>query len=147
MTEKKQVKNYLEMKVKTATPLQLIIMLYDKAISSLNNAIGLLENNSKKFDVINNNILKAQEIVSELMLSLDFEKGKEIAENLYKIYDYIIRECIDANIKKDKEKLKNIVKILSELKSAWEAISNDASLNKIKGKTNNMTGSSFNVQL
>ena len=147
MTEKKKINNYLEMKIKTASPIQLIIMLYEKAIQSLNTAIDLLENNSIKYDEVNNNILKAQEIISELMLSLDFEKGKEIAQNLYKIYDYLIRQCIDANIKKDKEKLKSIVSILNDLKDAWVQISNDEKIKKMKPKNDNPDGSSFNVSL
>lgn len=147
MTDKKRVNNYLEMKIKTASPIQLIIMLYEKAIQSLNYSIELLESDNIKYDEVNNNILRAQEIISELMLSLDFEKGKEIAQNLYKIYDYLIRECIDANIKKDKDKLKNIVSILDDLKDAWVQISNDEKVKKMNTKNINQNGSSFNVSL
>lgn len=145
MPENKNVKNYLEMKIKTASPVQLIVMLYDKAISSLETAISILEKGEKKYDIVNNNIIKAQEILSELMLALDFNKGKEIATNLYRLYDFSIKQCIEGNIKKDPKILKNVVKILSQLKEAWETIANKPEINKEINKNNE--NSSFNVSL
>jgi flagellar protein FliS len=145
LPENKNIKNYLEMKIKTASPIQLIIMLYDKAISSLETAINLIEKGEKKFDIINNNIIKAQEILSELMLALDFDKGKEIAQNLYKLYDYSIKQCIEGNIKKEPALLKNVIKILSQLREAWVAISNKPEI--VKDQNKNNENSSFNVSL
>lgn len=142
MVDNKQAQSYLEMKVKTASPIQLVIMLYDKAIVCLNTAIELINKKSIKFDVINNNIIRAQDIISELMLSLDFEQGGEIAQNLFSIYDYCMKQMIDGNIKKDSNLLTDVVKILSELRSAWaELEKKDTSKKSVQNNGNE--GSSF----
>ncbi len=142
MAENKQARNYLEMKIKTATPIQLVIMLYDKAISSLNSADKILNSENIQYDEVNNKILKAQEIVSELMLSLDFDRGKEIAKNLYSLYEYIIKLCIDGNIKKDSSKLQEASKILDSLRDGWKEIA------KKEDKPNNQRkGGSFNMSV
>ncbi|MFN3410777.1 MAG: flagellar export chaperone FliS [Exilispira sp.] len=146
MVDNKQAQSYLEMKVKTASPIQLVIMLYDKAIVCLNTAIELINKKSIKFDVINNNIIRAQDIISELMLSLDFEQGGEIAQNLFSIYDYCMKQMIDGNIKKDSKLLTDVVKILSELRSAWaELEKKDTSKKSIQN--NGSEGSSFNFKV
>lgn len=144
--DNKQAQSYLEMKVKTASPIQLVIMLYDKAIVCLNTAIELINKKSIKYDVINNNIIRAQDIISELMLSLDFELGGEIAQNLFSIYDYCMKQMIEGNIKKDSNLLTDVVKILSELRSAWaELEKKDTSKKSIQNNGND--GSSFNFKV
>jgi len=151
LSDNKQAQSYLEMKVKTASPIQLVIMLYDKAIVCLNTAIELINKKSIKYDIINNNIIRAQDIVSELMLSLDFEQGGEIAQNLFAIYDYCMKEMIDGNIKKDAVLLTNVVKILTELRSAWAELEKKEASMKTSNKssTQNATneGSSFNFKV
>lgn len=146
LVDNKQAQSYLEMKVKTASPIQLVVMLYDKAIVCLNTAIDLIDKKSIKFDIVNNNIIRAQDIVSELMLSLDFEQGGEIAQNLFAIYDYCMKQMIDGNIKKDSKMLKDVVKILSELRSAWAELEKKDTTNKVN-KNNLDEGSSFNFKV
>jgi len=97
-------------------------MLYDGAIKSLNIAIELMEKKDSKLDVVSNNIIKAQDIVSELMVSLDFEKGGEIAKNLFGIYMYMNRELLSANVKKEIGPLKTVRKFLMDLREAWNEI-------------------------
>lgn len=146
LVDNKQAQSYLEMKVKTASPIQLVVMLYDKAIVCLNTAIDLIEKKSIKFDIVNNNIIRAQDIVSELMLSLDFEQGGEIAQNLFAIYDYCMKQMIDGNIKKDSKLLKDVVKILSELRSAWAELEKKDTSSKVNKNTSD-EGSSFNFKV
>ena len=116
------LKAYKETQIKTASKGKLIIMLYDGAIKNINLAIQGLESESKKFDSINNYIVKAQDIISELMVALDFEKGGEIAKNLFSLYIYMNKELLNANIKKDIEPLKTVKKFLLELREAWNEI-------------------------
>jgi flagellar protein FliS len=122
LIENNPLKAYRETQIKTATPGRLIIMLYDGAVTSLNIAIEILEKNEHKLDTVSNNVIKAQDIISELMVSLDFEKGGEIAKNLFNIYMYMNRELLSGNIKKDVEPLKNVRKFLMELREAWNEI-------------------------
>ena len=119
---------YRETRIKTASQGQLIIMLYDEAIKSLNHGIELLEENTKrkkdpgKIEHINKAILRAQEIVTELMVSLDFEQGGEIATNLFSLYTWFSQELLEGNIKQDLERLSVVRNMITELRSAWSEI-------------------------
>ena len=64
-------------------------------------------------------IIKAQDIVTELMVSLDFDKGGQIAKNLFGLYLYMNRRLIEANIQKDTGILDEVKKLLTELRAAW----------------------------
>jgi flagellar protein FliS len=129
--ENNPLKAYKETQIKSATPGQLIIMLYDGAIKNINIALDGLGKKSKKLDHISNAIIKAQDIISELMVSLDFEKGGEIAKNLFSIYVFMNRELLNANIGKEAASLNTVKKILTELRDAWIQIA-DKTLNSTK---------------
>ena len=76
----------------------------------------ILPQNIEKFGKC---IQKTQEIISELMVSLDMEKGGEIAKNLMSLYVFFNAELMNANISKDKAKIQNIKKMLFDLLGAW----------------------------
>lgn len=120
--ESNPLKAYKETQIKTATPGQLIIMLYDGAIKNINIAIEELKKKSRKLDIVSNGIIKAQDIISELMVSLDFEQGGDISKNLFSIYIYMNRELLNANIKKDFNPLEAVKTMLMELRDAWNQI-------------------------
>jgi len=111
---------YQKNMVETVTPAQLVLMLYNGAIRFIKQAqMGLEE---EKLEVCHQNILKAQDILTELMTTLDLEQG-DIARNLYRLYDYMYHRLVDANIKKDAELLSEVQLLLSELRDTWsEAI-------------------------
>ncbi len=122
LNQQQQYNKYLEAQVKTASPLQLVCMLYDGAIKFTNFAIaGIKEGNIEKKTV---NIVKTEKIINELRISLNFEKGGEIATNLDKLYDFIYTYLIDANANDDIFKLEHVVKMLSTLRESWQSISN-----------------------
>ena len=116
------VNAYKETRVKTAGRGRIIVMLYDEAIKQLDTALELLDEKSKHLDKVNNAITKAQDIVAELMVSLDFEQGGEIARNLFRLYLYFNDELMEGNIKKDPEPVRRVRKLLAELRSAWKQI-------------------------
>ena len=118
---------YKETEISTANQGKLIVMLYDGAIKFLNVALENLP--TKKYDVVNNHILKAQDIISELMLSLNMEAGGQIAQNLFSIYVYIKKLMIDANIQKKPEGLHEALKYLKDLRDAWNQIASKESKN------------------
>ena len=112
-------KNYKEVEIETASGLKLVVMLYTGAIRFLNIAKeGIF---TKKLDIANNNIIKAQDIITELMTSLNFEAG-EIAHNLYSLYVYMNRRLLEANIEKNPEIISEVIKLLTILKEAWEEL-------------------------
>lgn len=103
-----------------ASPHQLISMLFDGAVERIHAAKGALSNN----DIGNKctQIAKAIGIVDGLRASLDFEAGGEIAVNLDRLYDYIGRRLLTANMNNDAAALDEVLGLLGEIKSAWEAV-------------------------
>lgn len=107
---------YLDNKIKTATPAELTLMLYDGSIKFCNIAIMAIEENDNS--KANTNIIKAQKIMLELRSSLDHEY--EISKNLDLLYEYIYSELIEANMKKDKNVLDEVLESLRELRDTWK---------------------------
>ena len=130
----KIISAYKEMSVKTASQGTLILMLYDEGIKRIEASIELLNVESlppSSIEKINNNILKAQEVVTELMASINVEKAGEIASNLTAIYSYFYQQLLQANIKKDIALLKDILFMMRDLRSAWkEAIDAESAKEK-----------------
>lgn len=114
---------YRETNVKTASQGKLVVLLYEEAVRQLSSATSLFEPDgkilAKNIEKFGKNILKAQEIITELQVSLDMEKGGEIASNLMALYIYFNKELTDANIKKDKPKIDAILKMMQELCESW----------------------------
>ncbi len=119
---------YRETQVTTANQGKLIVMLYDGALRFLTIASENMAS-ARTYDVANTNILKAQDIITELILSLNMKEGGEIASNLFNLYMYFKKRLLDANIAKDPEILKPVMKNLLELRNAWEQISAKESKN------------------
>ncbi|MBN2652440.1 MAG: flagellar export chaperone FliS [Spirochaetales bacterium] len=119
MLQQNGLNAYRETKVKTAGQDKLIIMLYDGAIKNVKIATELLRASDVKCDKVNDAIKKAQDFITELMVSLDFEKGGDIASNLFSLYRFFNEQLLEANLKKEEGSLPEIATMLEELKSAW----------------------------
>ncbi len=107
---------YKNMQIQTASQERLLIMLYEGAIKFINQ--GKLAFQDGKYDIGNECIKRAQDIVSELMSSLNFESG-EVANNLFVLYEYIYHRLVQANIKKDTDILEEVIGMLNSLKETW----------------------------
>jgi flagellar protein FliS len=116
------LRSYRETQIKTAAQGRLILMLYDGAIKFLNLAREGLESKHRKYDEVSTNLIRSQDIISELMVSLDFDRGGEIARGLFSLYMYCNRRILDGNIQKDTAPLEEVRQILSELREAWASI-------------------------
>jgi flagellar protein FliS len=106
---------YKEDYVSTASPADLIIMLYEGCIKKIKLAKIYLESGS--IEQTSASLQNAQDIIMELMQCLDM--SFEIAKDLMSLYDYILYELMQMNIKKDMEKSDKILEILVTLKDAW----------------------------
>lgn len=122
MANYNQLNAYKETSIKTASSGKIVLMLYDEAIKQMKFACERLENKSKQIDAINKSIIKAQEVITELMVSLDFDKGGEISKNLFSLYMFFNKELMNANVKKDPEPIKGVSKMITELRDAWSEI-------------------------
>ncbi len=111
---------YLQTAVETAHPARLVVMLYDGALRFLNLAVEAIE--QRNYEQQNLYLQKAQRILSELISSLDFAQGGEIAENLFQLYTYLYNQLVQANISDDKAKVQHAIALLSELREAWDTI-------------------------
>ena len=109
---------YLRTQVESASPAKLILMLYDGSVRYLNRAIGSLEmGNRESFaaDVVN-----AQKIITELMSSLDPSKNQEVATNLERIYEYMVRQLGLALVKGDSARAIEVKRLLENLREGWQ---------------------------
>lgn len=110
---------YQQNDVLTASQGKLIIMLYDGAIKFLRfSKVAIDENNMENS---NKYLCKAQDIISELMVTLNMDY--EISKSLYALYDYMKFRLIEANIKKDKGNIDEVLGMLIELRDTWEQAS------------------------
>ncbi len=109
---------YKKTQIETADQGKLIMMLYDGAIKFVNKALELMPDKRHNIEEIHKNIIKAQDIVVELMSSLNMEI--EFSQKLFSIYMYVNKRLMDANMKKTEEPLIEVKKYLLELRDAWE---------------------------
>ncbi|SEC34529.1 flagellar export chaperone FliS [Paenibacillus sp. GP183] len=110
-----QRNKYLESTVQTATPAQLLIMLSDGAIRFCRLGIEALK--SDNFQEANNNLGKAQDIISEFVITLD--RTSPIAEHLLRLYEYFGYRLIEANTQKSLVPVEEVLAYLIELKETW----------------------------
>ena len=111
------VQGYQRAATETASPAQLIVMLYAGCIRFT--ALGKTAIEQKDFTTSRENLLKAQAMIAELMGSLNLSIG-DLATNLMRLYDYMYRRLIDANIRRDAEAAAEVEGLLRGLLPAWE---------------------------
>ncbi|MEI6808270.1 MAG: flagellar export chaperone FliS [bacterium] len=141
------VRKYQESHVSTASPMELVMMLYDEAIKSLDkaeSAFGI--NDPSRIEQIGNNLLHAQDVITELAVSLDMEKGGEIAHQLQRLYDFMVHHLSKADVSKDLKGIKEVRKMLSDLREAWgavaqkEVVANEPAREAMANNTISVTG-------
>jgi len=111
---------YLKMQVEVASPVERVVLLYDKAILLLKEALEALDEGDipKKASAI----ARADRIIRVLNASLDMENGGEVAKVLRQFYDHLLDMLVVANGKNDRELLSTAIEMLETVKSAWEEI-------------------------
>ena len=132
--------------VKTASQGKLVVMLYQGAERELSSALTCFSTDNKipasSVENFGKHIMKAQEIINELQVSLDMDKGGQIAQHLMSLYVYFNQELMDVSIKQDKEKLSLILNMIKDLGSAWEAAAANTAADSVPQaqRTLNITG-------
>lgn len=110
---------YQKNQIMTASNEKLLLLLCDGLVRFIRNGVSALEEG--RIEDINTNLLKAQAIVSELMVSLDREAG-EFAQNLYLVYEFLHRGLTEANIKKDAHLIQELLGLAMDLQGTWIAV-------------------------
>ena len=122
MVNAKQVSSYKTVAVDTASPAKLILMLYDGATRFLGTALNGFEQEDVRVrhETVHNNLMKAQNIVLELQRCLNHQDGGEFAMNMFRIYDYMNNQIMEANMKKEPGNIRQVINMIGELREAWE---------------------------
>jgi flagellar protein FliS len=124
MTYGRMLNQYQKTKVKTAGKMDMVILCYEKTIQFLVQARNAYEDG--EFEKKAKAFKKAMDIIEELNGSLDFEKGGQIAKNLDAIYNYLQRRLLEGDVNKDLTAFDEAIRIMGELKEAWEAIGSES---------------------
>lgn len=111
---------YQKNKYETASPHRLIAMLYTGALKNVKQAIVALEEGDNR--TAHQCLLKAQDIICELLSSLNEKEGGEIASNLKKLYLYMMEQLVQANMSKKADSLHQVVEMLVSISDAWNEI-------------------------
>lgn len=111
--------------IMTASPAELTLMLYDGAIKFCNIAILAIE--KKDYMKANENLKKAQAIITELRVTLD--RKYEVWKDFDRVYDFIYHALIEANIKKDVDVVETALRHIREMRDTWKEVMR---LNKTK---------------
>ena len=112
------LKQYKQTQIDTTPKEQILVMLYEGAVRFLHLAKeGFAENNIEK---IHNNLIKVQNIITEFQANLDMEAGGEFAQTLFDLYEFLSRQLVKANVRKDTEALDIVIKHMTELRDTWK---------------------------
>lgn len=109
---------YANNKITTATPAELTLMLYDGAVKFCNMAIVAVEN--KDIEKAHNSIMKVQRIIEEFQITLDHKYP--VWEDFNNVYEYLLLRLRDANLKKDKEILEEVLGHLRTMRDTWKEV-------------------------
>jgi flagellar protein FliS len=104
--------------VENATPHRLVQMLYEGVLDRIAQAKGAILR--KDMEAKANLTNRVMDIITHLQSSLELEKGGEVAENLYRLYDYMNRQVFAASRDNDPMKLEEVASLIREIKSAWD---------------------------
>jgi len=111
---------YRESAVLTATPEQLVVMLYDGANRFLTQSAVAMRDG--RIGLSGEKLRRAEAIIDELHMTLDKERGGEIASRLEGIYVFCKRHLIEARIERDAGMIDKVSELLAELREAWATI-------------------------
>lgn len=103
-----------------ASPVQLVVMLYDGALRFMEQGKAAMATGNRFRQ--NQQIQRAQQIVMELMSTLDMVRGGEISTNLLALYTYIIEQLLTGNIEDQVEPIERSIRIMSELRESWNEL-------------------------
>ena len=115
---------YKQQSILTATPGQLVVMLYDGCLRFLQQ--GAQSMREGKLAEAGSRLQRAEAILDELLSTLDLEQGGVIASRLQGIYVFALRHLMEARLERDAGKIDRVVELLGELRESWMEIAAQA---------------------
>ncbi len=116
----REPRSYGPEQVMAADPVRLVAMLYDKAVASLKAAVQAIHKD--EIEVRWKNSHRAREIINHLFMTLDLEKGGEIASNLEALYAYMLQRLLDVDVKNDARAAEDVIELLEPLRASWSEL-------------------------
>lgn len=113
-------RQYQQTQIMTSSGVQIVVLLYDAAIQSIELARAGIESNNLKEK--GRSLGRAISIVGELNSVLDFDRGGEIAASLHRLYEYILTELITANARNNARHLDGPLRCLTTLREGWQEV-------------------------
>ncbi|AAX17056.1 flagellar export chaperone FliS [Borrelia hermsii] len=114
---------YKKTQINTSSPISILVMLYEKAIQDLEIAKEFYKsedpNSTAKAD---EKVYHAQDIIIELMSTLNFEDGGEISNNLFSIYSFLSKTLESVTLEKNRDNIQEVLKHLKNLHTAWKTL-------------------------
>lgn len=108
---------YKQAAVETASPEKLLVMLYSAAVKFLH--LGKNAIQAKDYENTNQSLVRVQDIILELKVTLNMEAGGEIAKNLCSLYDFYEDEVIKANVTKNADLLNPVISFFEMFRDVW----------------------------
>jgi len=124
---------YRQQRILNAPPEHLTLMLYNGCLKFMDDGKAAL--NDKDYEAANNLLQRAQRIISEFRLTLNFDY--EISHQLLPLYNYVYDRLVEGNIKSDTKQIDEAITIISELRDAWVEAMKTARIEKGEGKGGN----------
>lgn len=117
-------KSYRQIATQTAPPGQLVLMLFDGALSAMERAMSGfdIQDPKQKNETVHNNLQKAVDIIRVLNGSLNLEAGGKLAQTLRNLYNYFDERIVESNLKKRREGITEVIIHMTDLRNAWEAM-------------------------
>lgn len=109
---------YNNSKILTASPSELVLMLYEGAIKFSNIAISAIE--GKDIQKAHVNIIKVEKIIDHLRMTLDMKYP--VAKDFDRVYEYLSRRLVEANMKKDKEIMAEVCMHIRSMRDTWKEV-------------------------
>ena len=116
----RSARTYQTQQIMTASPAQLVAMLYDKAILSLREAVRAIE--AGDIQARFNANKRAGDIITHLFATLDIERGGEIAANLSRLYSFMLSRLTFVDVRNDPEPAREVIALLEPLRESWNQI-------------------------
>jgi flagellar secretion chaperone FliS len=119
MTNIKQRQEYLKTKIQTATPEQLVLLMYDGVLRFVRQGKDALEKDEKDIEAAHIALTRAQQIVLELFYTLDRDQAGELGDSLANLYGYSLQQLVEANLTHDPSKLGSVMKVFENIREGW----------------------------
>lgn len=126
MAHSRAAQQYLQTQVRSRTPLELVVMLYDAALSA--SAVAAEAMARHDIPTRRTALNRTMAIISELQSTLDMEKGGEVAERLDQLYTWMTSQLLDATVRKDAAPIHDVRRILAILRDGWSQIATPTSV-------------------